>query len=94
MPEALLDTNVLLYAISSVEEESSKKRIARELMAGKNWGTAVQVLQEFYVIATRANKPAMNHTDAEAAVRQFLLRPVAESNAALLLEALQIKQRY
>lgn len=77
MTETLLDTNVLLYAISTADEEVDKKLAARELMAGNNWGTAIQVLQEFYVNATRANKPGMSHTEAAAAIRQFLLRPVA-----------------
>ena len=36
----------------------------------------------------------MRHEDAEATILQLLLRPVAESNAALVLEALRLKARY
>lgn len=94
MPDSLLDTNILLYAISTDEAESDKKRVARELLARDDWGVCVQVLQEFYVNATRPGQPAMSHEDATTAIRHFLLRPVAESDAALLLDALEIRVRY
>ena len=50
---ALIDTNILLYAISTAPEEAEKKRVARGVLAGGDWGLSVQVLQEFYVNATR-----------------------------------------
>lgn len=94
MPAALLDTNVLLYAISSSPDEADKRHVARELLSGADWGLSIQVLQEFYVNATRGAAPAMSHALAEAAIRQFLLRPLAINDAALMLNALDIKQRY
>lgn len=57
-------------------------------------GVSIQVLQAFYVNATRLPQPAMQHEDAEAAIVQLLLRPVADGNAALLREALRLKARY
>ena len=90
-----LDTNILLYAISTAREEASKKRVARELLAGTDWGLSVQVLQEFYVNATRAApRPAMSHANAVAAVEEFLRRPVAISDPPLLIAALALKDRY
>jgi predicted nucleic acid-binding protein len=94
MPAALLDTNILLYAISSDPDEADKRQVARELLKGPDWGLSIQVLQEFYVNATRGAVAAMNHAQAEAAIRQFLLRPLASNDAALLLTALDIKQRF
>lgn len=91
---ALIDTNILLYAISTAPEEAEKKRVARDVLTGGDWGLSVQVLQEFYVNATRPPEPAMEHEDAEAAIRQLLLRPVVATDAGLLLEALRIKIRY
>lgn len=91
---SFLDTSILLYAISTDPKEAAKKQRAREILALPDWGLSIQVLQEFYVNATRPPQPAMRHEDAEAAIRQLLLRPVADSNAALLLEALQLKARY
>lgn len=94
MPAALLDTNILLYAISSSPDEAGKRHVARELLSGADWGLSIQVLQEFYVNATRGAAPAMSHALAEAAIRQFLLRPLASNDAALMLNALDIKHRY
>lgn len=93
MPDSLLDTNILLYAISTDAAEADKKRVARELLAGENWGLCVQVLQEFYVNATRPERPAMSHEAAVAAIREFLLRPTAVNDQAMLLDALEIKAR-
>jgi len=94
MPASLIDTNVLLYAISTDPAEVEKKQAARELLSGGDWGLSVQVLQEFYVNATRAPRPAMTHADAEAAIRQLILRPVVENDVALMLEALRTQARY
>ena len=90
----LIDTNILLYAISTAPEEAEKRRVARDILSGRDWGLSVQVLQEFYVNATRPPEPAMQHEDAEVAIRQLLLRPVVVTDAELLLEALRIKARY
>ena len=93
--EVFLDTNILLYAISTTREEAGKKNIARELLARSNWGLSVQVLQEFYVNATRAApRPAMSHANAVAAIEEFLRRPVAIADTALLLGALELKAKH
>lgn len=92
--DAFVDTNILLYAISTAPEESARKQRAREILAQPDWGLSIQVLQEFYVNATRPPQPAMRHEDAEAAIRQLLLRPTVDTHAALLLDALRLKARY
>jgi predicted nucleic acid-binding protein len=92
--DAFVDTNILLYAISTAPEEAAKKQRAREILAQPDWGLSIQVLLEFYVNATRPPQPAMQHEDAEATIRQLLLRPVADSDPALLLDALRLKARY
>jgi predicted nucleic acid-binding protein len=93
--DVFLDTNILLYAISTAKDEVPKKRIARELLSRTDWGLSIQVLQEFYVNATRAApRPAMSHPNAVAAIREFLRRPVAVSDSSLLMSALELKSRY
>lgn len=94
MTASFIDTNVLLYAISTDPAEAGKKQVARTLLSGGGWGLSVQVLQEFYVNATRAPRPAMTHEAAEAAIRQLSLRPVAVNDIPLLLETLRIKARH
>jgi len=51
--ECFLDTNILLYAASKNLAHQAKKKIAIELIAGKQFGLSAQVLQEFYATATR-----------------------------------------
>lgn len=92
--DAFVDTSILLYAISTAPEEAAKKQRAREILAQPDWGLSIQVLQEFYVNATRPPQPAMRHEDAEAAIRQLLLHPTVDTHAALLLDALRLKARY
>lgn len=88
---SLLDTNVLLYAISSAAEEALKKTRARELLAGDDYGLSVQILQEFYVNATRS---AMTHEEASAALHQFAQCPLVPTDWPLVQRALQLKARY
>ena len=48
-----LDTNVLLYSISRDPVEATKRDIAQTLLDTEDRALSVQVLQEFYVNATR-----------------------------------------
>lgn len=96
--DCLLDTNVLLYAISDAPREATKRDAARKLMAQDNWGLSVQVLQEFYVNATRVKKPksnaAMTLAQARAAVQQFMAYPVVPNTSALLLQATELQHTH
>jgi len=92
--DAFVDTNVLLYAASTSLDESAKRERARALLAGSNWGLSVQVLQELYVNLVRPGREVMSHDDAVALVRQLLRRPLVVSDRDLLLQALDMKQRY
>ena len=92
--DVFLDTNILLYAISTTRDEAAKKRIAWQVLARADWGLSIQVLQEFYVNAARSPRPAMSHANAAAAIREFLRRPVAVSDAPLMLAALEVRERY
>ncbi len=42
--DALIDTNVLLYSVSTSEDEADKRATARHVLAGPDWGLSVQVL--------------------------------------------------
>ena len=92
--DCLLDTNVLLYAISDAPGEAPKRDAARKLMARDNWGLSVPVLQEFYVNATRAKKPkaAMTLAQAGNAVQHFMAYPVVPNTSALLLQAMELQK--
>jgi predicted nucleic acid-binding protein len=50
---SFVDTNILLYAISTAKEEAEKRAIARRILLRTDLAFSVQVFQEFYVQATR-----------------------------------------
>ena len=52
-----VDTDVLLYAISAVAEQSEKRDRAIALLKEDGLAISVQVLQEFYYQATRPARP-------------------------------------
>ena len=48
-----VDTNVLIHAVSAATEDADKQRRALVLLGTRDLALSVQVLQEFYVQATR-----------------------------------------
>ena len=90
-----VDTNVLLYAASTAAEEQPKARTARALLDADDLALSVQVLQEFYVQATRESRVhRMTHDQAASLIEAFLRFPVQETTLALFRAALDAKQRY
>jgi len=67
--DSFLDTNVLIYAVSSSPAESGKKERALELIQHADFGLSALVLQEFYVNVTR--KIARPLAPDEAVARAF-----------------------
>ena len=51
--EFFCDSNILLYAASNAPEDAVKRAAARRVLALPGVGFSAQVLQEFYVNATR-----------------------------------------
>ena len=91
----LVDTNVLLYAISRDPEEQGKTDRANAILATGDVGLSVQVLQEFYVQATRESRPdPLTHEQAVGLVESFLRFPVQETTTDVMLAALAARQRF
>jgi predicted nucleic acid-binding protein len=89
---SFLDTNILIYSISSDARERTKREIAIALLAQRDNALSVQVLQEFYVQATRSTRPnAISHEAAVGLVRSWLRFPVQDMTASILNAALGIK---
>ena len=85
------DTNVLLYSISRVAAESVKQQRARELLDADGGALSVQVLQEFYVQATRATRPEpLSHEIATAFIDAWKRFAVQDVTLAVLDHALSI----
>ncbi len=90
-----VDTNILLYAVSTSREEQRKAGIARALLDSQDLGLSVQVLQEFYVQATRPGRSGcLSHEQAILLIEAFLRFPVQETTVSLARAALDSKERY
>jgi predicted nucleic acid-binding protein len=90
-----IDTNILLYSISRHPTEAAKREIAIALLDDDNNALSVQVLQEFYVQATRATRPdALAHDIAAGLVRTWLRFKVQEITVLVMIGALEIKAAY
>jgi predicted nucleic acid-binding protein len=90
-----VDTNVLLYAVSRDPEEQDKAARANEILTARDLALSVQVLQEFYVQATRASRPdPLTHEQAARLVESFLRFPVLDITTDLMLAAAATCQRF
>jgi len=90
-----VDTNVLLYAISSDPAEATKADRAVALLNEPDLALSVQVLQEFYVQATRPTAPVrMTHDEAVAVIATLLRFPVQETTVPLVQLALATRARW
>ena len=84
-----VDTNVLLYAVSRDPEEQDKAQRANDILAGRDVALSVQVLQEFYVQATRESRPdPLAHEQAAKLVQSFLRFPVQPITTEVMLAAM------
>jgi predicted nucleic acid-binding protein len=89
------DTNVLLYSVSRDDAEEGKAQCANSILDARDLGLSVQVLQEFYVQATRETRTdRLTHEQAERLVRSFLRFRVQETTPALMLSAMATRARF
>ena len=90
-----VDTNVLLYAVSTVPDEEKKNGTARAILARDDLVLSAQVLQEFYVQATRATKPdRLAHEVAVNLVESWLRFRIVETTVPLVQQALATAARW
>jgi len=92
-PRTFIDTNVLTYAHDASDTE--KQRIARavleELWADRSGVVSTQVLQEFYVVATRKFRPPMPRREAREVVALYSTWPVVQVDVELILDAASLE---
>lgn len=90
-----VDTNILLYSVSTHPEEVQKSTIAQRLLDEDDLCLSVQVLQEFYVQATHPSRSdALSPADAEAFIDRWLRFPIQEVTVTLMREAFKSSARW
>ncbi|HLI58422.1 MAG TPA: PIN domain-containing protein [Solirubrobacteraceae bacterium] len=95
MSAPFVDTNVLLYAISREDGEQAKRERANAVLRERRLGLSIQVLQEFYVQATRQTRQdAITHEQALLLVEAFMRFQVKEITKPLMRAALATRARF
>jgi predicted nucleic acid-binding protein len=93
---SFVDTNVLIYAEDT--DAKTKHAVARDLLVRlwdeRDGALSVQVLQEFYVTATRKLKKPLSSAKALEIVEQYLTWTVVENTGKLLTSAIDLQQRH
>lgn len=90
-----VDTNVLLYAVSTAPEEAAKTAVARGLLDATDLALSVQVLQEFYVQATHSRRrDRLTPEQASELVEAWLRFPIQESSVELMRAGLAATGRH
>jgi predicted nucleic acid-binding protein len=95
MTVRFVDTNVLLYAVSRDPQETQKAKRANEILDARDVALSVQVLQEFYVQATRVTRSdPLSHEQALKLVESFLGFAVAEMTPSIVVAAIATCARF
>jgi predicted nucleic acid-binding protein len=92
---SFFDTNVLLYLFDNREPDkkaAAQELIQREVEADRA-SLSTQVLQEFYVNATRKLAFPLSPEEAGARVRDFSRLPLVQVDVPLILAAISRSQR-
>jgi predicted nucleic acid-binding protein len=89
-----IDTNILLYAISTAEEEAEKRAIARRILLRTDLAFSIQVFQEFYVQATRPSGARVPPEVAVGFITSWNRFPVQSMTVDLMFAAFAAHRRF
>jgi predicted nucleic acid-binding protein len=92
--DAMLDTNVLIYAASSEPVEDAKRARAVDLIDTVSFGLSSQILQEFYMVSTRKVKRKLTPARALWWLERLMPFPCVDTDAALVHEAAKRSEAY
>lgn len=92
--EAVLDTNVLVYAASTAPAEAAKAKVAEALLGTGKVGISGQVLQEFFVTVTRKGAVPMTADEALDWIETLEDLPCVPVDPPLVRLGIDIARRY
>lgn len=92
--DAMVDTNVLVYAASRSPEHAEKARVANRLIGEVSFGISTQVLQEFLNAATKKTRSHATLADALAWLDAFVQVPCVPVDTALVRHGVSIATAY
>ena len=91
-----VDTNVLAYAhdASEATRQPVAQRVLAELWGARTGVLSTQVLEEFYVVATRKFAPPMSRREARQLVGAYAQWLLVQVDVALILAASELEERH
>jgi predicted nucleic acid-binding protein len=92
--DCFLDTNILVYAVSSMEADAAKRTKALDLVQRSDFGLSAQVLQEFYVTVTRKIRRPLAPELAVALMDEYRVFPTVPTDYPLIVSAVELSLRY
>jgi len=89
-----LDTNILIYSIGTVPQDAEKQHHALALLERDDCVLSVQVLQEFYVQATRPSRTdPLPHRTVVGLIKSWQRFAIQDNTMAVFVDALEIRER-
>jgi predicted nucleic acid-binding protein len=92
--EVMLDSNVLVYALSDAPSERKKRNTAATLLREQDFGTSYQVLMETWVVATRKMAKPIPEEKVAVFLDRVLAFPCVPGAADLYRQAFRLSRRY
>jgi len=92
--DCVLDTNILVYAVSETLADAKKREIALRLIAERAFALSAQILQEFYVTVTRKIRAPLPAEVAAGLVDQYRSFPIVPTDDALIMAAIETSLRH
>lgn len=92
--DGFLDTNVLVYGVSSDPAEAPKKEKALALIESTDFGLSAQVLQEFYVVVTRKIARPLPPEDALELLAEFRRLPIVWTDYPLVVAGIEASLKF
>lgn len=94
--KVFVDTNILIYAHDreAREKHAAAARVLRQLWEDRTGVVSTQVLQEFYVNATRKIPVPLARSTARQVVEQYAVWPVVEVDVRMIVHASELEERY
>ncbi len=92
--EVMLDSNVLVYALSDAPSERKKHNTAAALLAEQDFGTSYQVLMETWVVAMRKMAKPVPEQKVAVFLDRVLAFPCVPGTADLYRQAFRLSRRY
>jgi predicted nucleic acid-binding protein len=91
-----VDSNVLLYAhdLSERTKQPIARAVLEDLWSTRTGVVSTQVLQEFYVVATRRFDPPIPRAEAREIIALYAAWTVVQVDPALILDAAVLEERH